>query len=1267
MSAPTHPARASVRVVLLWTGRLLLVLGFAAGLLILAGRTLIMPELAAQRAAVEQRLGAAIGLPVRIAALTAEWPGLHPRLTLAGFELRDRDGRPALEFERVEAEIGWSSLWHFGLRLHRLEIVAPSLDIRRDAAGVFHVAGLAVHGAADSSLPDWLLQQRRIVVRDARVSWHDELRGAPPLELRGLNFELNNGLLHHRFGLTTEPPAGLAGRIDIRGDLVGSDATRLDDWRGDLYADLERTDLAAWAPWIDLPLEWRRGEGAVRLWLSLAAARPTAFTADLRLKGVAVRLRPDLPQLELAYLEGRLSGRRTGERYVGEIKRLQLATADGIELAPTDARLEVNVAGRDAGGEFHANTLDFGALAALAGHLPLPEEIHERLRSFDPRGRLSGVALSWRGPASAPLGWRVKSGFADLALAPFRELPGFAGLSGSLAGDERAGEVKLDSRQVRLELPAVFPEPTLELASLKADAGWRSQGGQLELLLPRAQFENADAKGEASGSYRYTGTGLGEIDLSAKLGGAAGNAVWRYMPLVVNKDARDWLRAAIVGGRADSASLRLKGPLDRFPFRDNQGGIFQVRGSFQGATLDYAEGWPKMTDIDGDLLFEGVRMRIRGQRAALMGATLSDVEAEIADLESMEEILSVHGRARGATQQFLDFIEASPVGARIDHFTQAMTAHGRGELELRLVLPLRNLAQSQVAGRYRFAANQIRPLPDLPPFTAAQGELSFSADRLQAKGLRAQLAGMPVTVDIASLPGGGVKVSAAGSLQAQALRKEYGWRILDHLSGEAPWRGTVSVKKPGAEILVESTLDGISSSLPLPFNKSQRAPLPFRLEGRIDPQRDQWTATLGGVAQLRLQQADKQWRGRLAIGDEAAKPGAALPARGVALAVAQARLDGDAWRELLAANGAAAASPFELAAIDLKTDELRLLGRNFHDLRLAGMRGDARWRFNLDSREAEGQLSWDGAGKGRLSGRLKQLSLPAGNGAAAAAGVDPADATRELPALDLVIDNFRLRDMAFGELRLNAENRDGRWQAQVDMKNEAARLSGKGTWRPSATAPESALQFKLDVSDAEKLLARLGLPDAVRRGATQLDGNVAWAGSPFAFDWPSLSGRLKIDAERGQFKKLEPGVGRLLGVLSLQSLPRRISLDFRDVFSEGFAFDSIEGEANIRNGVMSSEELRIRGPAAKVLISGQASLVAETQDLKVRVQPAVGESLAVGAMLAHPAAGAVAWAAQKILNDPLDQAFAYEFSVTGPWADPKVEKLNRPAEAPRSP
>jgi uncharacterized protein YhdP len=168
---------------------------------------------------------------------------------------------------------------------------------------------------------------------------------------------------------------------------------------------------------------------------------------------------------------------------------------------------------------------------------------------------------------------------------------------------------------------------------------------------------------------------------------------------------------------------------------------------------------------------------------------------------------------------------------------------------------------------------------------------------------------------------------------------------------------------------------------------------------------------------------------------------------------------------------------------------------------------------------------------------------------------------------------------------------------------------------------------------------------------------VYWNGPPTRIDYASLGGNLKLEAARGQFKKLEPGVGRLLGVLSLQSLPRRMSLDFRDIFSEGFAFENIEGKVVIARGVMETSEFEIAGPAAKVLMNGTVNIVNETQDLKVRVQPAIGESIATGVLLVNPVIGASAWLMNRVFGNPLDKAFAFDYTVTGSWADPKVEKV----------
>jgi uncharacterized protein YhdP len=205
-----------------------------------------------------------------------------------------------------------------------------------------------------------------------------------------------------------------------------------------------------------------------------------------------------------------------------------------------------------------------------------------------------------------------------------------------------------------------------------------------------------------------------------------------------------------------------------------------------------------------------------------------------------------------------------------------------------------------------------------------------------------------------------------------------------------------------------------------------------------------------------------------------------------------------------------------------------------------------------------------------------------------------------------------------------------------------------------------ALDFRLDINDSGGLLQRLGTPGAIKGGKGTLEGQVAWLGSPLSIDYPSLDGKLRLALDEGQFLKAGAGAGRLLGVLSLQSLPRRLLLDFRDVFQQGFAFDQLGGDVRIHDGVASSNNLRMRGVQAVVVMEGQADLERETHNLRVVVVPEVNAAAASLAYAAiNPAVGLGTFVAQLVLRKPLMAAGTREFHVTGTWDDPKVERVER--------
>jgi len=282
-----------------------------------------------------------------------------------------------------------------------------------------------------------------------------------------------------------------------------------------------------------------------------------------------------------------------------------------------------------------------------------------------------------------------------------------------------------------------------------------------------------------------------------------------------------------------------------------------------------------------------------------------------------------------------------------------------------------------------------------------------------------------------------------------------------------------------------------------------------------------------------------------------------------------------------------------------------------------------------------------------------------------------------VPSLDVVVEDFELRGKQLGRLEIEAINRSGgagrdavrEWQlSKFNVITPEAQLTATGHWSADAAlAPRGAplprravMDFKLALADSGALLDRLGMPKAIRGGKGQLSGQIGWLGSPFALDYPSLTGQVNVAIDAGQFLQADPGAARLLGVLSLQSLPRRLTLDFRDVFQEGFAFDNITGDLKITQGVAQTNNLRMRGVQAVVLMEGSADIARETQDLRVVVVPEIGAGTAALAYaVINPAIGLGAFLAQALLKKPLTEAGTREFHVSGPWADPKVEPVKR--------
>ncbi len=1256
-----------------------------AAVTVLALRYVVLPNIETYREDIAQSASQAVGLLVTIGNLTADWDGMRPRLNLGDIVVYDRVGRVALTLKRVDGTLSWLSVAWWRPQFHSLDFYEPALDVRRNPAGVISVAGIEMGGdSKKGGLSDWILGQRDLEIHNAAIDWTDEQRAAPVLQLRQVSMQLLNRGERHRFGLKATPPKALAGPLDVRGDLVGKSIKQLAEWRGRLYAQVDDTDIAAWRAWVPFPLEFNRGTGAVRAWAVVRNQTLQELTADVRLSSVRTRLNPDLPEIDLSALEGRVGWKKSPKGIEFTLTQLGLTTAGSLTLKPMDIsyKAATDASGTPFSGELKCNAIDLAPVLSLADHLPFDAQMRKDLEALSPQGRLFDTLVKWEGALPAPAKYSARGRFEGLSVNRLGNLPALKGVAGVIEASEKSGTLQIKSGAARLEWPELFKD-AIDLESVAGQTSWTRDGKSLQLKFTDIAYANADLAGTLQGVYQSVPDQPGIADITGKLTRANARHVMRYMPLPVGRSAREWMEKAFVAGTSSDVSFKVKGDLRDFPFEGDRGGTFSVNAKVTGGVLHYGDDWPNIEKIDGDLSFRGKRMEMLARQGAINAVRLSGVKAEIADL-AQSRLLVVTGEAEGATPDFLKFIATTPVAGYIDRFTEGMQGEGQGKLNLRLELPLQDLAKTRVTGGYQVTANRLVIDAGLPPLEQVTGRLEFSDAGVNVPMADATFMGGPMVISGTTQRDGTINMKLQGRVNPDTLRKD-GPPWLSQIRGTAEWTGSVTVRKKAVDIVLESNLLGLTSALPAPLGKTAGEALPMRFERHFGGQdRDQLVLALGGVLSARMNRRTDSKRTFIDRGTVRLGGGtAAEPERdGIYVSGNLRSVNLDTWQRALGTLGMAASGPgagtgtgagdlvYTVAGVDVKVGELEVFDRKFGEHTIIATRIDAgSSRYTLAGREIDGTADWSSQGRGRLMARLQKLIIPPATAASlTAAGRSEQLAAKEalqLPALDVVAENFQMAGKVLGKLELKATQQDRDWRIEeLRLSNADSILTADGVWQSWLTNPRTQVNVKWNVLDVGKTLARLGYVDGVNRGMAEIGGNFSWNGGPQQIDYPSLSGKFAVHAVKGQFAKMEPGLGKLLGIISLQSLPRRLTLDFRDVFSDGFAFDEIVSEVNVDRGIAASEKFLITGPSAKVLMGGTVDLNRETQNLQVRVSPSISDSASIAtAILGGPIPALVLFVVSKLAKDPLDNLVAFRYTVTGGWADPVVTRVTPPARA----
>jgi uncharacterized protein (TIGR02099 family) len=1268
----------TLRTLFRWLAYLLTFIFSIILIAIIAIRFFVFPNIDQYKDDIAAFASKTIQRKVTIGDIQTGWRYISPRVSLSDVNVYDEQNRPALTLQKIDTQLSWLSIGLLDLRLSELTAHSPELMIRRDIDGVLYLAGVNLSGRGNPAFANWLLAQSKVGIRNASVTYIDEKRSAPPLSLQQLNLTLSNSAWkslfgRHEFKLSGLSSIGTDQPIQLSGYFIGRDMSNLQDWRGNIHASLKNTDVAAWRPWLDYSAQLQSGLGNAEADLHFTKLAIDAIDAEVQFENLIISHPQTSKRLTAKELKGQLGWKKSNQRESISIKELNLALDTGLIVQSANGEWvnidKKNLPWIDA--YLSVQSLQINNIAEAAEYFPLPKEWLAWVEGISPNGKISGLKTALSGPPNTLLNYSASADFDQLSVQAYKQLPGFSQFSGSIDLNERKGEVQFNTRDAFLDLKDILRWP-IPIDSMQGAIEWKIMPQSTQVFVDKLQVKNSHIAGVIKAQYEYNASAGDRLDLNAKFN--QGNAKFApfYYPVILGEETLHWLDTSILSGRAEDVNVIIKGRIADFPFvnqkhqPDPSLGLFKVTAKIQEAVIEYGTGWPLIRGLNTDMLFEGKRMLLNASKGNVLGNKIISSVVEIPQLDADWPMLNIISEVDGPVREGIKFVNDSPVKQVTMGFTEPLKTAGDAHLHLELNIPLQDLEAAHYAGAYQIKngtlfANDAVGLPEL---SKINGTLNFTENGLNANNIATEIMGGAARISLNTGKDKIININASGKIGDAAIKKLVSHPISNALHGTTDWKGDIQIKKPLADFVFTSNLVGMSVNLPSPFNKEAGQIMPLKIEkSQTQANSDVIELQYGELIQGNIVRIESDGKWAIDRGEIGINQAANLPAsKGLVLKAHFDTLDVDSWlaffKESSATQTVTQANetlPTWLNQVDVSANTLKIINRNVHQLKATAKPSPTGVKLSIQSQELVGDATWQHEGNGKITAKLKHLIIPSSTDKSEpVAKGEIKRLSKEYPALDLEVENFEIGEKKLGALAVNAFENGDNWEIQkFTISNPDFVLSGDGVWQNWTRAPNTALKFNLQAESIGKSLKRFGQPDAVRGGKATITGQLRWPGSPHEFDTSGLSGNIKLDAEKGQITKVQPGVGRLLGLLSLQSLPRRLSLDFRDLFSDGFAFDKISATAIATNGILRSNDFYMTGPAAETKIQGETNLKTETQNLRITVIPHVSDSLSLAALAGGPIVGAAAFVAQKLLKDPFNKIASTEYVITGTWDNPQ--------------
>ena len=1271
-------------------------LGWGAGVAVItlavlvALAQLLLPLLARHPQWVAAQLSERLHRPVSFASMEGHWQGSGPLFVMRDVTIGPGPaGGSPLRLPRSELKIDFGS-WLLPSR-HMLNLRARGLelDLSHDAQGRWHVNGIGgPEGGARQdfsmgpvSLGIWLRDLRLVVTDEA--SGHRYVVAADQLRLSRQGNRVRFGVVLQREGAS--------------GQWRGAGSFREDGSEGRLWLAGDRLDLRTLLGGVAMDgYTARSGTGSLAAWLDWKDRKLVRATLRLDLSGLVIEGPAGTARVPALRGLAGISQRADGYdvRYAADG-----GGALALALHQSDGPLRVGLAAREL------------ELAPLLPWLALKPGLAPALGAWlgggHPHVLLKRATLQWSRAAGVQ---GLQAAFANAGIGAVGKLPGISRLDGQLRGDAQGFALELPAQATVLDLTPGFRKPFALSRLAGTVAAWHA-GGAWQIGIDPLAFQGEGFAGSARGTMALPDDGGRPfLDLYAHVDQAQVPAAKLFWPLhSMSPTAIEWLDRALVAGTVEEGDLVVRGSLADWPFHHNEG-RFEAHARISGLTLDYGRDWPQAKGLDVEASFVDNGMLAEAHGGESLGVKLDRAVGLIPDFGDTTLDLNVQGSGSGAS--LLRFIRQSPIARHEADTLAKLRLGGSGTFDFHLSLPMKDVAALRLDGNAQVKDMDVDAPEWKLELDRLGGPVSFDAHGVHAGPLAGGFRGQPSSLDlsIADATGRPDTVLSARLEGRYAIGElVQGYPQLDWLGAAAEGRSDYTlgfdITRGSGDALVQtlsadSTLIGTGLTLPVPLSKPADAVLPLHLTLGVPVDGARLDVALGEVmrARFRLPAGDtRPLAATIALGSNLPD---GLPDKGLRIRGHAAALDVSGWVQHAVA-GSSGSGP-GLESIDARADRALVFEHDFPGMHIKAVPQADALAIDVDSPAMAGHVDVPDTDlrKRGITARLQRLywpqatpqpgtdKPPAGEAEAAASGQPPAPAApaeasnspaatgidpASLPPFHLWIGDLRLGAARLGEARLETwPTTQGMHIDQLRTLSKSVQLNAGGDWNGNAQASHTHMRIDFAAQDLGSMLTAFGYEGLFTGGKTHALLDARWPGAPTSFALATMNGTLGVDVSHGRIPEVGPGVGRLFGLVSIAELPRRLTLDFGDVFGKGLAFDSIKGDFRFADSNATTDSLKIRGPAADIDISGRTGLRARDYDQQVYVMPHVGNSLpVVGAVVAGPVGAAAGFAVQGLLGKGLNKAASARYHVTGSWDKPVftlVEKHEaQPAPASSAP